>query len=73
MAGNDQAARGEGFHYIGLHGLRHSLASHMAMGGAQAAEIMTQLGHRQLSTALPDEDLRALRETLGGRTSSPGS
>jgi integrase len=36
---------------IGLHGLRHSLASHMAMGGAQASEIMTALGHRQLSTA----------------------
>ncbi|MEW8525534.1 MAG: site-specific integrase [Candidatus Thiodiazotropha endolucinida] len=36
---------------IGLHGLRHSLASHMAMEGAQAAEIMTALGHRQLSTA----------------------
>jgi integrase len=35
---------------IGLHGLRHSLASHMAMGGAEAAEIMTALGHRQLST-----------------------
>ena len=38
-------------HNLGLYGLRHSLASHMAMGGAQAAEIMTQLGHRQLSTA----------------------
>lgn len=36
---------------IGLHGLRHSLASHMAINGAQAAEIMTALGHRQLSTA----------------------
>ena len=36
---------------LGLHGLRHSLASHMAMGGAQASEIMTTLGHRQLSTA----------------------
>jgi len=36
---------------IGLHGLRHSLASSMAMSGAQAAEIMTALGHRQLSTA----------------------
>ncbi|MEW8459903.1 MAG: tyrosine-type recombinase/integrase [Candidatus Thiodiazotropha endolucinida] len=36
---------------IGLHGLRHSLASHMAMQGAQAAEIMTTLGHQQLSTA----------------------
>jgi integrase len=36
---------------IGLHGLRHSLASHMAMSGAQASEIMTALGHRQMSTA----------------------
>jgi integrase len=36
---------------IGLHGLRHSLASSMAMNGAQAAEIMTALGHKQLSTA----------------------
>ena len=36
---------------IGLHGLRHSLASFMAMQGAQAAEIMAALGHRQMSTA----------------------
>lgn len=36
---------------IGLHGLRHSLASHMAMNGAQAAEIMVALGHRELATA----------------------
>lgn len=36
---------------IGLHGLRHSLASHMAMSGAQASEIMTTLGHRDLSTS----------------------
>lgn len=36
---------------IGLHGLRHSVASHLAMSGAQAAEIMTTLGHRQLSTS----------------------
>lgn len=36
---------------IGLHGLLHSLASHMAMQGAEAAEIMTALGHSQLSTA----------------------
>lgn len=35
---------------IGLHGLRHSLASWLAMQGAEAAEIMTALGHRQLST-----------------------
>jgi integrase len=35
---------------IGLHGLRHSLASLLAVGGAQAAELMTALGHRQMST-----------------------
>ena len=35
---------------IGLHGLRHSLATLLAVGGAQAAEIMTSLGHRQMST-----------------------
>ena len=35
---------------LGLHGLRHSIASHLAMGGAQAAEIMTAMGHRQMST-----------------------
>jgi integrase len=33
-----------------LHGLRHSTASHMAMGGTEAAQIMAALGHRQLST-----------------------
>ena len=33
-----------------LHGLRHSTASHMAMGGAETAQIMTQLGHSQAST-----------------------
>jgi len=36
---------------IGLHGLRHSLASRMAMEGAEAAEIMTALGHRDISTS----------------------
>lgn len=35
---------------IGLHGLRHSYASQMAMQGAEAAQIMAALGHRQLST-----------------------
>ncbi|MCB1932754.1 MAG: site-specific integrase [Candidatus Accumulibacter sp.] len=35
---------------LGLHGLRHSLASHLAMGGASAAELMEALGHRQIST-----------------------
>ncbi len=34
-----------------LHGLRHGLASMMATQGAEAAEIMAALGHRQLSTA----------------------
>lgn len=33
-----------------LHGLRHSLASWMAMQGAQAPEIMQVMGHTQLST-----------------------
>lgn len=36
---------------IGLHGLRHSLASHMAMNGAEAAEIMSALGHRDITTS----------------------
>ena len=36
---------------IGLHGLRHSLASHMAMRGAEASEIMVVLGHRNLATS----------------------
>ena len=35
---------------IGLHGLRHSLATLLAVSGAQAAEIMVSLGHRQMST-----------------------
>lgn len=35
---------------IGLHGLRHSMASHLAMDGAQGAELMQALGHRQIST-----------------------
>lgn len=35
---------------IGLHGLRHTVGSHLAMAGAAAPEIMTVLGHRQLST-----------------------
>lgn len=36
---------------LGLHGLRHSLATMMAMEGAQAAEIMATLGHRNLTTS----------------------
>lgn len=36
---------------LGLHGLRHSLASSMAINGAQAGAIMAVMGHRSLSTA----------------------
>lgn len=36
---------------IGLHGLRHSLATLLAVGGAGASEIMAALGHKQLSTS----------------------
>ncbi|MEQ8166948.1 MAG: site-specific integrase [Alphaproteobacteria bacterium] len=36
---------------IGLHGLRHSLATLLAVGGAQAAEIMGALGHRNMATS----------------------
>ncbi|MDO9225632.1 MAG: site-specific integrase [Pseudomonadota bacterium] len=35
---------------LGLHGLRHSVASHLAMAGASTAELMAQLGHKQSST-----------------------
>ena len=44
----DEAKLPRGF---GLHGLRHSVASHLAMSGAGAAEIMTALGHRQMETS----------------------
>ncbi len=37
---------------IGLHGLRHSVGSHMAMNGASINEIMEVLGHRQTSTSM---------------------
>jgi integrase len=36
---------------LGLHGLRHSTASHMAMAGAEASQIMQALGHRNLATS----------------------
>ena len=35
---------------LGLHGLRHSVGSHLAMNGAEMPAIMEALGHRQLST-----------------------
>lgn len=48
-----QAVRSEAALPEGLvvHSLRHSIASHMAMAGAEAAEIMTALGHRQITTS----------------------
>ena len=36
---------------LGLHGLRHSLATSMALRGFQAAQIMTILGHKNITTA----------------------
>jgi len=35
---------------LGIHGLRHSLATMLAVSGAQAAEIMVAVGHHQMST-----------------------
>lgn len=35
----------------GLHALRHSLATQMAVSGSQAGQIMAVLGHKNLSTA----------------------
>jgi integrase len=37
---------------IGLHGLRHSVGSHLAMAGASLMEVMIQLGHKQASTSM---------------------
>ena len=37
---------------FGLHGLRHTLASHLAMEGASNVELMQTLGHKQISTTL---------------------
>jgi integrase len=36
---------------LGIHGLRHSLATLFAMTGAQASQVMAALGHRNLSTS----------------------
>lgn len=36
---------------VGLHGLRHALASQMAMAGAEAAQIMAVMGHRNITTS----------------------
>jgi integrase len=37
---------------LGLHGLRHSIATHLAVAGASAVELMETLGHKQISTTL---------------------
>lgn len=37
---------------LGLHGLRHSIGTHLAMAGASNVELMEQLGHKQVSTTL---------------------
>lgn len=37
---------------LGLHGLRHSVATHLAMSGASAVELMEVLGHRQMQTTM---------------------
>jgi integrase len=37
---------------LGLHGLRHTVGSQLAWNGAGAPEIMTALGHRQMSTVV---------------------
>lgn len=35
-----------------LHGLRHSIASHLAMNGASAAEIQAAMGHANIATSV---------------------
>jgi len=37
---------------LGMHGLRHSIGTHLAMAGASAVELMETLGHRQITTTL---------------------
>lgn len=37
---------------LGLHGLRHSIGTHLAMAGASAVELMETLGHKQITTTL---------------------
>jgi integrase len=57
---------------IGLHGLRHSLATLLAVDGAEAAQLMTALGHRQMSTTtryLHFAD--KAREALAERAAAP--
>lgn len=56
---------------LGLHGLRHSVASHLAMAGASTAELMAQLGHKQATTtARYIHFAEAARSTLAERAAS---
>ena len=56
---------------LGLHGLRHSVATHLAMAGASAVELMETLGHRQISTTLRYLHFaESARSTLAERAAS---
>ncbi len=55
-----------------LHGLRHSIASHLAMSGAGAAEIMTALGHKQISTSQRYiHSIESERQALAAKAAAP--
>jgi integrase len=56
---------------IGLHGLRHSFATLMAVQEANAAAIMETLGHRQLSTTTRYLNLAAARKAIVEKHAAP--
>lgn len=60
---------------IGLHGLRHSIGTMLALQGAESAQIMAVLGHTQLSTTARYIHMaeQARREILERHTSSIGA
>jgi len=56
---------------LGLHGLRHSIGTALAFDGASQVELMTTLGHAQISTTLryihaADEQRKALATRAAG-------
>ncbi|MBK9327265.1 MAG: site-specific integrase [Hydrogenophilales bacterium] len=56
---------------IGLHGLRHSVGSHLAMSGASLVEVMAQLGHSDPKTSLRYVHYaEAARSTLAERAAA---